>query len=162
MDQKASARWTDDEVQALLSIYAQDDIQQELKTAARNEKVYAKISGKLGELDIEHSAKRCREKLKKLKQDYKRIKDHNNNNNSTKGSEQRTNKWFDRLDALLGDRDRDRDRPTFSGAAAAAKEVTETDESVAGESPTGVHVVLAKMLNTRQGLAYIQLFCFSR
>jgi len=129
MDQKASARWTDDEVQALLSIYAQDDIQQELKTAARNEKVYAKISGKLGELDIEHSAKRCREKLKKLKQDYKRIKDHNN---STKGSEQRTNKWFDRLDALLGDRD----RPTFSGAAA-AKEVTETDESVAGESPTG-------------------------
>lgn len=49
-----------------------------------------------------------RGKLKKLKQDYKKIKDHNNRS----GSDWWTSKWFDRLDALLGH------RPAFSDTAA--------------------------------------------
>ena len=100
-------RWTDNEVQALISIFAEEEIQRELETAIRNEKVYLKISSRLCELGIIHTGKQCREKLKKLKQDYKKVKDHNNRS----GSDRRTNKWFDRLDALLGH------RPAFSGAA---------------------------------------------
>ncbi|XP_056098526.1 zinc finger and SCAN domain-containing protein 29-like [Rhinichthys klamathensis goyatoka] len=100
-------RWTDDEVQALISVFAEEEIQRELETAIRNEKVYLKISSRLYELGIVHTGKQCREKLKKLKQDYKKVKDHNNRS----GSDRRTNKWFDRLDALLGH------RPAFSGAA---------------------------------------------
>ncbi|KAK9979861.1 hypothetical protein ABG768_013269 [Culter alburnus] len=100
-------RWTDEEVQALLSVFAEEEIQWELETATRNEKVYLKMSSRLCELGIVHTGKQCREKLKKLKQDYKKIKDHNNRS----GSDRRTNKWFDRLDALLGH------RPSFSGSA---------------------------------------------
>ncbi len=45
---KTYKRWTDNEVQALLSIYAEDDIQRELK---RWKKVYAKVFAKLAKLD---------------------------------------------------------------------------------------------------------------
>ncbi len=41
---KANDRWTDDELQALLSISVEDDIQQKLKTVTRNEKVYTKAT----------------------------------------------------------------------------------------------------------------------
>ncbi|XP_052408638.1 uncharacterized protein LOC127953431 [Carassius gibelio] len=107
-------RWTDEEVQALLSVFSEEDIQRELETATRNEKVYLRMSSRLCELGIVHTGKQCREKLKKLKQDYKKIKDHNNRS----GSDRRTNKWFDRLDALLGH------RPSFSGAAVTSDSAT--------------------------------------
>lgn len=37
-------RWRDDKVQPSLSIYAEDDIQQEMETATPNKNVYAKTS----------------------------------------------------------------------------------------------------------------------
>lgn len=61
-----------------------------------------------------HTGKQCREKLKKLKQVNKRIKDYDNRS----GSDRQNNKWFDHLDALLGH------RPTFSGAAATKDSAT--------------------------------------
>lgn len=57
-----------------------------METATHNDKVYAKI-GKFRELNIVHTGEK---KLKKLKQDYQKIKDHNNRS----GSEQQTSKWF--------------------------------------------------------------------
>ncbi|KAM3594044.1 uncharacterized protein V6R79_001130 [Siganus canaliculatus] len=60
------------EVQALLRIYAEEEIQREFKSANRNYKVYAKIYARLSEMNIEHTVKQVREKLKKLKQDYKK------------------------------------------------------------------------------------------
>ncbi|XP_062859573.1 zinc finger protein with KRAB and SCAN domains 2 isoform X2 [Trichomycterus rosablanca] len=88
-------KWTDQEVQALLGIYSDEEIQRELESSSRNAKVYQKISLRLAELGIQHSAQRCREKIKKMKQDYKRIKD-------SPGSTRRTSKWFECLDAILG------------------------------------------------------------
>lgn len=93
-------KWTDEDVQALLNIYAEETTQKEFETSARNAKVYQKISARLGELGIQHSAQRCREKIKKMKQDYKKIKDYNRVN----GSNRRSGKWFERLDAILGQR----------------------------------------------------------
>ncbi|KAJ8389034.1 hypothetical protein AAFF_G00124310 [Aldrovandia affinis] len=114
---KANERWTDDEVQTFLSIYADEEIQRELESATRNDKVYAKISGKLSDLNIVHTGRQCREKLKKLKQDYKKIKDHNNKS----GSDRRTSKWFDRLDALLGH------RPSSGAARTKDEDVTRAE-----------------------------------
>lgn len=98
MDKKNVDRWSDDEVQALLSLYAEESIQQQLHGATRNDKVYSCISARLDELDIHRSSKQVREKLKKLKQDYKKIKDHNNRS----GCDRKSGKWFERLDAVLG------------------------------------------------------------
>ncbi|KAF4084713.1 hypothetical protein AMELA_G00109190 [Ameiurus melas] len=93
-------KWTDEDVQALLNIYAEENIQKEFESSARNAKVYQKISARLGELGIQHSPQRCREKIKKMKQDYKKIKDYNRAN----GPNRRSGKWFEKLDAILGQR----------------------------------------------------------
>ncbi|RXN22497.1 zinc finger and SCAN domain-containing 29-like protein [Labeo rohita] len=92
-----SEKWTDCEVQALLSIYYSKDIQRGFASSKHNSKVYNNISVRLLQVGIHHSAKQCREKLKKLKQDYKKIKDNNNLN----GSDQRTGKWYVSMDAIL-------------------------------------------------------------
>lgn len=62
---------TNNKVQTL-SIFLKRE--RELETTTHNEEVYAKIPCKLSELNIIHTAKRFREKLKKLKQDYKKSK----------------------------------------------------------------------------------------
>ncbi len=93
-----SEKWTDCEVQALLRIVTSEEIQRGFSTSKHNSKVYSNISAQLLQVGVHHSAKQCREKLKKLKQDYKKIKDHNSQNSS----DQRTGKWYASMDAILG------------------------------------------------------------
>ncbi|KAL3053413.1 hypothetical protein OYC64_005866 [Pagothenia borchgrevinki] len=104
---KSSERWSDEDVSARLVIYSEDGIQQLLLKAVSNCKMYQRCSVKLADMGIFHSAHSCRDKIKKLKQDHKQIKDHNNKS----GNGRKTSKWYDRLDALLGH------RPSFSGTA---------------------------------------------
>ena len=88
---KSAERWSDDDVSALLEIYSEDAIQKLLLKAVSNAKMYDCISVKLAAMGIVHSAKSCRDKIKKLKQDYKKIKDHNNKS----GNGRKTSKWYD-------------------------------------------------------------------
>ncbi|XP_034086212.1 uncharacterized protein LOC117555435 [Gymnodraco acuticeps] len=104
---KSSERWSDEDVSALLSIYSEDATQRLLLKAVSNTKMYDRCSLKLRDLGIFHNANSCRDKIKKLRQDYKKIKDHNNKS----GNDRRTSKLYDVLDALLGH------RPSFSGTA---------------------------------------------
>ena len=92
---------------ALLEIYAEDATQGMLLKAVPNSKMFDRCSKKLLEMGILHSAMACRLKIKKLRQDYKKIKDWNKKS----GNDRKTSKWYDRLDALLGH------RPSFSGTA---------------------------------------------
>ncbi|KAM9323392.1 uncharacterized protein KZ484_021493 isoform 2-T2 [Pholidichthys leucotaenia] len=94
-------KWTDSEVQAFLTLFAAaDTVQRGFDSSRRNKKVFAEISSELSSMGIYHTAKQCRDKLKKLKQDYKRIKDYNNQS----GPYSRTGKWYQALDAVLGQR----------------------------------------------------------
>ncbi|KAL3042265.1 hypothetical protein OYC64_020249 [Pagothenia borchgrevinki] len=104
---KLSERWSDEEVSALLEIYAEHVTQGMLLKAVPNSKMFDRCSKKLLEMGIVHSAMACRLKIKKLRQDYKKIKDYNNKS----GNDRKTSKWYERLDALLGH------RPSFSGTA---------------------------------------------
>lgn len=54
MEQKSRihSRWTDDEVQALLSTSAEEVIQRDFKSASRNDQVYGQIADKLVELNV--------------------------------------------------------------------------------------------------------------
>lgn len=106
--ERAGDKWTDDEVQALLALYATEEVQREFEGTQKNLKIFAKISTLLADSGIYHTTKQCREKIKKLKQDYKKIKDHNNHS----GANQKTSKWFDSLDQILGH------RPAYLGNAA--------------------------------------------
>ena len=91
-------KWTDEEVQALLAFYGNEEVQRGFESCRRNEKMYLAISEHLDLLGIHHTAKQCREKLKKLKQDYKKLKDHNNRS----GANRKVNKWYTQLDNILG------------------------------------------------------------
>ncbi|KAI9525199.1 hypothetical protein NQZ68_009879 [Dissostichus eleginoides] len=47
--------------------------------------MYERCSVKLADMGIFHSANSCRDKIKKLKQDYKKIKDYNNKSGNSSG-----------------------------------------------------------------------------
>ncbi|XP_032360897.1 uncharacterized protein LOC116672973 isoform X2 [Etheostoma spectabile] len=121
-----SEKWTDAEVQALLALYATEELQRDLEGSTRNIKIFGKISIELAQMGVYHTVKQCREKVKKLKQDYKKIKDHNNQI----GANLKTSKWYATLDGILGH------RPTYSGNAATKDSATGFLETIVGSEST--------------------------
>uniref|UniRef100_A0A3B3R8G5 Myb/SANT-like DNA-binding domain-containing protein n=1 Tax=Paramormyrops kingsleyae TaxID=1676925 RepID=A0A3B3R8G5_9TELE len=71
-----------------------------LDGTTRNKKVFAIISSRLEHMGDTRNTEQCRLKIKKLKQDYRKVKDHNNRS----GADRKTNTWFEALDAVLGHR----------------------------------------------------------
>ena len=92
--------WTDREVTTLIAIWGEEEIQRQLDGAIRNIKVYKKLAARLTALEhcSERTAVQCREKIKKLKSEYKRAKD--NNNRSGRG--RTICAFYNQLDAILG------------------------------------------------------------
>ena len=88
--------WSDTEVTALISIWGDADIQEQLDGATRNRSIYEHISKKLHESGIEQDWQQCKAKIKNLKLDYKKIKD------GVTGNGRKTCKFYDKLDAILG------------------------------------------------------------
>ncbi|XP_044041419.1 uncharacterized protein LOC122870995 isoform X2 [Siniperca chuatsi] len=122
--------WSNREVQALLTLWANPAVQEELLLNVRNNKVYARLSAKLASLGFNKAPKKCREKIKKLKQEYKRIKNgqHRGGSNST-----RTSVWFAIMDDVLSSK----------AAAARHSETTEpssTDPSLLSQSQSVLDV----------------------
>ncbi|XP_062295403.1 zinc finger and SCAN domain-containing protein 29-like isoform X1 [Scomber scombrus] len=95
-----SIPWSFDEVQTFLCVVAEERIQRELNGATRNARVYQEVAQLLAAHGYHRSMKQCREKLKKFKSDYRAIKDHNGRG----GSDRKTWKWFDQMDAIYGHR----------------------------------------------------------
>uniref|UniRef100_A0A8C2HMM4 Myb/SANT-like DNA-binding domain-containing protein n=1 Tax=Cyprinus carpio TaxID=7962 RepID=A0A8C2HMM4_CYPCA len=87
------------EVQTFLSLTAEERIQREFDGAKRNEKMQ-EVAQLLAAHGYLRTYKQCRDKLKELKSDYRSIKDHN----SRSGSNRRSWKWFDQMDAIYGGR----------------------------------------------------------
>lgn len=67
--------WTDDEIRALLAIWAEDRIQRQLLGTVRNAAVFRTISDKLQQRGHSRDTKQCREKIKALKKKYKEVAD---------------------------------------------------------------------------------------
>ena len=91
--------WSDSEVAALIAIWGEEEIQCQLDGTTRNKKVYRKIAAKLQDNDgFERTAVQCREKIKKLKSEYRRARDRNNKS----GRGRTICTFFTQLDAILG------------------------------------------------------------
>ena len=71
------ATWADKEVKALLTIWGDSKIQEELDGAVRNKVVFERIAKKLQEQGYEREWKQCRAKVKNLKTKYREVKDNN-------------------------------------------------------------------------------------
>ena len=75
-------------------------MQAQLEGSKRNKHVYEKISKTLARNGIHKSSDQCRAKMKKLKTDYRKVKD----KNGKTGRGRSIWKYFDALDAILGHR----------------------------------------------------------
>ena len=69
--------WTDKEIKALLAIWGDSKIQEELDGAVRNQVVFQRIAKQLKEQGIQRDWKQCRAKVKNLKTKYREVKDNN-------------------------------------------------------------------------------------
>ena len=94
------ASWSSDEVKALLSIWREASIQNELDGAVRNKSVFEKIAKRLQDAGFEKDWVQCRAKVKNLKAIYKKVKD----NNARSGRARIVCQNFEMLDAILGAR----------------------------------------------------------
>ena len=92
--------WSDKEVMALVDIWGESNVQEELDGAVRNQAVYKHIARHLHEQGYERDWKQCRAKIKNLKTKYREIKDHNGET----GQGRKTCKFYKDLDRILGHR----------------------------------------------------------
>ncbi len=95
------AAWTKAEVLKLISIWREDGIQAQLESCRHNKDVYQKISDELSEAGFTRTFQQCREKLKKLRAQYKTVKDKRNNTGQGRYPEW---DYFDAIDEVLGHR----------------------------------------------------------
>ncbi|KAJ8252642.1 hypothetical protein COCON_G00219540 [Conger conger] len=93
------SNWSDPEVVELLQLWADDSVQIELESCLRNQHVFNRIAEVLREKGILRTGDQCREKIKKMKLDYRRIKD---NQKTVRGG--RTWKFYEVMDRVLTNR----------------------------------------------------------
>lgn len=92
--------WTEKETLALIEEWGDERIQEQLEGSTRNKAVYEKVARALDASGHNRTAVQCREKIKKLKKDYRKIKDHNGKTGRGR------KKWafYDKMDGILGDK----------------------------------------------------------
>ena len=80
--------------------YGEDSIKTELEGCKRNKQIFEKIARELKAAGYERMAVQCREKIKKLIAEYKKVKI----TTMRQGRDRKTFVYFNRLDDLLGHR----------------------------------------------------------
>ncbi|XP_066557120.1 1-aminocyclopropane-1-carboxylate synthase-like protein 1 isoform X1 [Amia ocellicauda] len=93
------SNWSDPEVVELLQLWADESVQMELESCLRNQHVFNRIAEVLREKGIHRTGDQCREKIKKMKLEYRRIKD---NQKTVRGG--RTWKFYEVMDRVLTNR----------------------------------------------------------
>ncbi|KAF5926879.1 hypothetical protein HPG69_001510, partial [Diceros bicornis minor] len=96
MESGAGKHWTEEEVKALLSVWAEKNIQKQLHGTLRNKGIFIYIAKRLQALGVYRDWKQCRAKYKNLKYEYRTVKYAHNSGDSSK-----TMKFFHDLDAIL-------------------------------------------------------------
>ena len=95
----ATVNWTREEVFKLISIWSDATIQEQLEGCRRNSQVYKKISDDLRSAGFARTLEQCREKIKKLKTEYKKIKYKRDQTGQGRYPEW---EYFDALNEVLG------------------------------------------------------------
>lgn len=93
------SNWSEPEVVELLQLWSDESIQLELESCLRNQHVFNRIAVALHDRGIYRTADQCREKIKKLKLDYRRMKE---NQQTPRGA--RARRFYDVIDRVLSSR----------------------------------------------------------
>ena len=94
MSGNSRQHWPLGETQALLNIWSDDSVQKQMEGMCRNEEVIQYIVNELSKMGIQRTTIQIREKLKKLRQQYKAVK----------RDETKTFPFFEMMDSVLGDK----------------------------------------------------------
>ena len=94
------AQWTDEETLKLIEIWSEDKIQEELDGCKKNKHIYDKIAARMTKAGFERTFDQCRIKVKKLRAEYRKVKDGNNKT----GEDRKEWKYFEAIDDILGTR----------------------------------------------------------
>ncbi|KAG5273941.1 hypothetical protein AALO_G00157430 [Alosa alosa] len=94
------SNWSDPEVAELLQLWSDESVQIELESCLRNQHVFNRIAEVLHGKGIFRTGDQCREKIKKMKLEYRRIKE--NQKRTIRGG--RTWKFYEVMDRVLTNR----------------------------------------------------------
>ena len=92
------ATWTDEETYKLIELWGEDKIQAELEGCKRNAHIFEKIAREMAGAGFDRSGTQCRDKIKKLRAEYRKIKDKHGKTGTGRSSW----KFFDDMDKILG------------------------------------------------------------
>ncbi|XP_005951989.1 uncharacterized protein LOC102292589 isoform X2 [Haplochromis burtoni] len=97
--------WTDDEVKALLCVWADRNILERLKSTLRNKSIFQEMARQMQrQYGVIRDWRQCRTKYKNLKYDYKIAKSAHAAGGSSAGSLGKYMKFFDEVEAILLDK----------------------------------------------------------
>jgi len=68
-----ATNWTDSQVLRLIQIWGDQNVQEQLEGSKRNKHVYDSVAEELKIYGIEKTGEQCRCKMKKLRQEYKKV-----------------------------------------------------------------------------------------
>ncbi|XP_056133157.1 uncharacterized protein zgc:113263 [Lampris incognitus] len=91
-----SVPWTDFETLALIDIWSEDKIQQELRGMHRTGHIFALISDKMAAQGFSRTAEQCQTRVKRLKTSFRQCYE-----NNIKGREQVECKFYDQLERIF-------------------------------------------------------------
>ena len=127
------AAWTDNEIYKLIDIWGDQTIQEQLEGCRRNREVFEKISKLMHEAGYDRTGTQCREKIKKLKVDYRKVKDKNNQT----GNNRKDTKFYYAMNEILGTKPTTQPPVVIDSSAESPADVSKTlDDDVGNrESP---------------------------
>lgn len=103
--EEGGRHWTDDEVRALLCVWADRHIRERLKCTLRNKSIFQEMARQMQrKFGVVRNWKQCRTKYKNLKYDYKTAKSAHAAGGSGAGGPGKYMKFFDEVEAILLDR----------------------------------------------------------
>ena len=96
------AVWQEEETIKLLDLWSEESVQALLEGCTRNKIIYDKLAEDMAGYGYTRTGRQCRERIKKLKKDYKKTKD--NLKQTGNGNRRKQCKFFDKLNEILGER----------------------------------------------------------
>ncbi|XP_008305386.1 zinc finger and SCAN domain-containing protein 20 [Cynoglossus semilaevis] len=97
--------WTDDEVRALLCVWADQRVRQRLKCTLRNKSIFQEMAYQMQrKFGVVRNWKQCRTKYKNLKYDYKTAKNAHTAGGGASGGPGKYMKFFEEVEAIILDR----------------------------------------------------------
>nr|XP_048685201.1 uncharacterized protein LOC125626370 [Caretta caretta] len=97
-NRKRAPAWTEREVRDLIAVWGEESVLSELRSSFRNAKAFVKTSQGMKDRGHNRDPKQCHVKLKELRQAYQKTREANDHF----GSEPKTCRFYDELNAILG------------------------------------------------------------